>query len=226
MPHNLRGSDRQKRQVGQDRVRQRRPKRLQRNERSRWRAAGLRSAAQSNGRGLARPFTNRRSFCAVNYSAPIFLRASAAFLRTSSSLSLANSFSAGAADLAAIKRVILKEPAYQGKPKYCLLVFGKKADTHVWMVRDGNNFYVDANGNGDLTEPGEKVVAGRSPSFSFARIVERDGTRHQNLSVYCHNDGTLTMTLGQESARTQEYRGLCGKSVHGKRSPNRCRVTG
>jgi hypothetical protein len=113
------------------------------------------------------------------------------------------SLHAGAADLAAIKRVIQKEPAYQGKPKYCLLVFGKKADTHVWMVRDGKNFYVDANGNGDLTEPGEKVVAGGSPTFSFARIVERDGTRHQGLSVYCHNDGTLTMTLGQGGARTQ-----------------------
>src|SRR6516162_5061431 len=69
------------------------------------------------------------------------------------------SLHAGAADLAAIKRVIRKELAYQAKPKYCLLVFGKKADTHVWMVRDGNNFYVDTNGNGDLTEPGEKVAA-------------------------------------------------------------------
>ena len=113
------------------------------------------------------------------------------------------SLHAGAADLAAIKRVIRKEPAYQAKPKYCLLVFGKKADTHVWMVRDGNNFYVDANGNGDLTEPGEKVAARGSPSFSFTKIVERGGTRHQGLSVYCHNDGTLTMTLGQGAARTQ-----------------------
>ncbi len=118
-------------------------------------------------------------------------------------VALAFSLHAWAADLAAIKRVIHKEPAYQGKPKYCLLVFGKKSDTHVWMVRDGNNFYLDANGNGDLTEPGEKVAAGGSPSFSFTKIVERDGTRHQGLSVYCHKDGTLTMTLGQGGARTQ-----------------------
>ena len=64
-----------------------------------------------------------------------------------------------AADLTQIERKISKEPAYQSKPKYCLLVFGPEAKTRVWLVIDGDTLYVDRNGTGDLTEPGKKVAA-------------------------------------------------------------------
>jgi hypothetical protein len=64
-----------------------------------------------------------------------------------------------ATDLKRIERRIVREPAYQAKPKYCLLVFGPEAKTRVWLVQDGDTLYVDRNGNGDLTEPGEKVRA-------------------------------------------------------------------
>ncbi len=65
-----------------------------------------------------------------------------------------------AADLAKIDRSIAKEPAYQSKAaKYSLLVFGPEAKTRVWLVQDGGVLYVDRNGNGDLTEPGERVEA-------------------------------------------------------------------
>ena len=79
---------------------------------------------------------------------------------------------APAADLAKIDRTIRKQPAYRSKaPKYCLLVFGPKAETRVWLVLDlvsepweadgaKNALYVDRNGDGDLTGPGERV-AGR-----------------------------------------------------------------
>jgi hypothetical protein len=63
-----------------------------------------------------------------------------------------------AAYLTALDRTIRKEPVYAGKPRYCLLVFGP--DVHrVWLVHDGDALYVDRNGNGDLTDPGEKVAA-------------------------------------------------------------------
>jgi hypothetical protein len=62
-----------------------------------------------------------------------------------------------AGDLTKINRKIAKEPAYESKPKYCLLVFGPEAKTRVWIVLDGDTLYVDRNGNGDLTEEGEKV---------------------------------------------------------------------
>src|SRR5215203_5520050 len=64
-----------------------------------------------------------------------------------------------AADLAKVDRTIKKEPKYTGQPRYCLLVFGAQANHRVWLVQDGGTLYVDRNGNGDLTETGEKVPA-------------------------------------------------------------------
>jgi hypothetical protein len=74
-------------------------------------------------------------------------------------LLLAACGSASAADLARIDRTIKKEPKYAGVPRYCLLVFGAEVKDRVWLVQDGSTLYVDRNGNGDLTEPGEKVAA-------------------------------------------------------------------
>jgi hypothetical protein len=118
-----------------------------------------------------------------------------------------------AADLTKIDRTLRKEPAYRSKsPKYCLLVFGPKAETRVWLVLDlvsepwetdgsKNALYIDRNGNGDLTEPGERVACtmqkrehwfsfSRKPSYTYdpcfeaGAVVERDGkTRHTGLTV-------------------------------------------
>jgi hypothetical protein len=65
-----------------------------------------------------------------------------------------------------------KEPAYKTKaPRYGLLAFGPAARDRVWLVLDGDTLYVDRNGNGDLTEPGEKVAANQEPG----RDPEEDG---------------------------------------------------
>jgi hypothetical protein len=119
-----------------------------------------------------------------------------------------------AVDLAKIDRTIRKEPAYQSKsPQYCLLVFGPKAETRVWLVLDlvskpweadgaKNALYVDRNGTGDLTEPGARVACTMCerqgyrtsfspkpymtyvPQFKVGAIVERDGkTRHADLTL-------------------------------------------
>lgn len=69
---------------------------------------------------------------------------------------------AHAADLSKVDRTIKKEPVYQSKPKYCLLVFGPEAKQRIWLVLDGDTLYVDKNGNGDLTEDGERIQA---PAF-------------------------------------------------------------
>jgi hypothetical protein len=70
-----------------------------------------------------------------------------------------------AADLSKIDRTIRKEPTYQSKsPKYCLLVFGPEAAARVWLVLDGDVLYVDRNGNGDLTEDGERIRSAKVPS--------------------------------------------------------------
>ena len=104
---------------------------------------------------------------------------------------------AGAADLAKIERKILKEPVYEGKPRYALLVFGKEAKTRIWIVNDGRKFYVDRNGNGDLTEPGEVVTNPNASGFTIDQIVERDGTVHNNLYLYLNANDTFRMRLGQ-----------------------------
>jgi hypothetical protein len=91
-----------------------------------------------------------------------------------------------AADLTQIERKILKEPAYQSKPKYCLLVFGPEAKTRVWLVIDGDTLYIDRNGTGDLTEPGKKVAA-RDLKFPREQIVSfhpgdvQDGELQQKI---------------------------------------------
>ena len=100
----------------------------------------------------------------------------------------AMAFSARAADLTKIDRTIAKEPAYKAKPKYCLLVFGPEAKTRVWLVMDGDVLYVDRNGNGDLTEKGERHVGAKIPEgikWHIGDILEVDGkTRHTDLRVW------------------------------------------
>src|SRR5205823_3606456 len=98
---------------------------------------------------------------------------------------------APAAELTRVDRRIVKEPAYQAKPRYCLLVFGPEAKTRVWLVLDGPTLYVDRNGNGDLTDAGEKVAAKKGDAadtadgvFEFEAGDVRDGPRtHKNLQV-------------------------------------------
>jgi len=77
---------------------------------------------------------------------------------------------AAAVDLTKTERRIGKEPTYQTKsPRYCLLVFGPEAKARVWLVLDGDTLYVDRNGNGDLTEEGERVAL---PAFKNERKDE------------------------------------------------------
>lgn len=95
-----------------------------------------------------------------------------------------------AADLTKIERSIRKEPAYQSKtPRYCLLVFGPEARTRVWLVLDGKTLYVDRNGNGDLTEEGEKFAAKKGVDWLNEDIFDVDEIRdgawtHKKLSLH------------------------------------------
>jgi hypothetical protein len=93
-----------------------------------------------------------------------------------------------AVDLTKIDRTIAKQPAYRGKPKYCLLVFGPEAKTRIWLVQDGDTLYVDRTSNGDLTGPAKKVVADNGDrangTYHFEVGDIRDGALvHKALSV-------------------------------------------
>jgi hypothetical protein len=95
-----------------------------------------------------------------------------------------------AADLSKIDRTIAKEPKYQGKPEYCLLVIGPEAKQCVWLVVDGTTLYVDRNGNGDLTDPDERVLPGDRGLLT--QIPTANGKATYNLRV-CKHDGAFEM---------------------------------
>lgn len=90
-----------------------------------------------------------------------------------------------AVDLRQIDRSIAREPVYASQlPKYCLLVLGPEMRTRVWLVLDGTDLYLDRNGNGDVTEPGERVALTRSGRWSAAQagtIMEVGGPRSWNV---------------------------------------------
>jgi hypothetical protein len=91
-----------------------------------------------------------------------------------------------AADLSKIERTIGKEPAYQGKPKYCLVVLGPEARTRVWLVLDGDVLYADRNGDGDLTARDERIpktFERNVPVFPVGTISGRDGRNAFSLRV-------------------------------------------
>jgi hypothetical protein len=84
-------------------------------------------------------------------------------------------------DLSKIDRAIAKEPAYQTQsPKYCLLVFGLKAETRVWLVLDGDVLYVDRNGNGDLTEASERVEL----DIEASKKIKVGGGQYKGMNVF------------------------------------------
>jgi hypothetical protein len=93
----------------------------------------------------------------------------------------------GPVDLAKVDRKIDKEPAYKSKaPKYCLMVFGLEGKSRVWLVQDGDTIYVDRNGNGDLTEPGEavKTEKGNEAMGNFTiGDLKLGGLTHTGVSV-------------------------------------------
>ena len=104
-------------------------------------------------------------------------------------LVLAGGIPAQAADLAKVERRIVKEPKYKSaSPRYVLLAIGPEAKDRVWIVKDGDTLYVDRNGNGDLTDPGEKIAADKGGSALDGYSFEIDeltvgGKKHYRLNV-------------------------------------------
>jgi hypothetical protein len=77
----------------------------------------------------------------------------------------------GTVDLSRLRDRPIKEPTYGSNvQKYCLLVFGPRAEKPIWIVVDGTTLFVDANGNGDLTEPLE-AVAGDGRWYMVPHVV-------------------------------------------------------
>jgi hypothetical protein len=106
---------------------------------------------------------------------------------------------ASAVDLSKIERKIAKEPAYESKPKYCLVVFGPEAKTRVWLVVDGEVLYADRNGDGDLTGKDKrfkKSFLTRGVVFQVGTIPRRHGAGPFSLEVHAR------LRVGKEDTHT------------------------
>ena len=121
---------------------------------------------------------------------------------------------ARAADLTKLERRIGKEPAYKTKsPRYALLVIGPEARDRVWIVKDGDTLYVDRNGNGDLTDPGEKIAAAKGGSAEEGHSFEIDdlsvgGKKHYRLHV---SASPLKASVSTEDARRADIKAVFAK---------------
>lgn len=69
-------------------------------------------------------------------------------------------------DYAELKREIAKQPTYVAEPLYGLFLFGPAGDVPMWAVLDKSDaqlayydvLYLDLDADGDLTDPGERLV--------------------------------------------------------------------
>lgn len=87
-----------------------------------------------------------------------------------------------------VPRVLTKQPAYQAKPLYALVTLGSSLQHRHWLVLDGKALYFDRNGNGDITEPNERITATADASddtqlqFQLGEL-EQDGRKHVKLGA-------------------------------------------
>jgi len=112
------------------------------------------------------------------------------------------------AALAKVERTIAKEPAYQSKaPRYCLLVFGPEAKFRVWLVQDGDALYVDRNGNGDLTEAGERVAKkGGEPGHRLFEVGDVTDGELKHTIPY-----VMEVSVTEDSVGAKEFARVKGK---------------
>ena len=89
-----------------------------------------------------------------------------------------------ATDLSKIGRKIVKAPRFEAPHQYyALLVLGQKAERRIWFVIDGSILYVDHNGNGDLTEVGERFEATSVKTNSVGFISDDRSWKLSSLGV-------------------------------------------
>src|ERR1041384_4895482 len=99
--------------------------------------------------------------------------------------------------LAKLGRTIRKEPAYVSKhPLYGLAAFGPNGDKTMWMVLDksaaeGKTYdvlYLDLNGDGDLTNPGERVTPDKDKRFRVKQFPDPTGMQNGGLTLRTADD--------------------------------------
>ncbi len=78
------------------------------------------------------------------------------------------------------------EPGYEmGEPSYCEIALGPGAKARRWVVRSGPTLYVDLDGDGNLTEPGERQQgAADGQRMSFPAVELTAGAQRYTLTCW------------------------------------------
>ena len=116
-----------------------------------------------------------------------------------------------ALDLSKISRTLKDEPKYATAPKYCLVVLGEQARTHVWLVRDGDVMHVNESPDGVGPRKWRRASAQWQTSFALGDVRSADGkTSYKNLRLVTSAVRTrLSVQMGRG-------RMLAGLDRHGK----------
>jgi hypothetical protein len=130
--------------------------------------------------------------------------------------------SVSAADLTTIDRTLKDEPKYATPaPKYCLVVFGPEAKTHVWLVHDGDVVHVLASPDG-VAPKKWRHIKGNPNMFSLGDVWEDGGkTCYKNLHYYhLPRRDRLRLGLGRNAQIASEDRsGTLQFSANAKNAP-------
>jgi hypothetical protein len=114
-----------------------------------------------------------------------------------------------------IDRTIGRQPPYQSdKPEYGLLLFGPRARLKLWLVADGETLYLDRNGNGDLTDDGERFE--KQADCEDVEIKDADGqTRYviTGMHVYREKDAATSVSVDIAIHGPLEYEQYCDLSL-------------
>lgn len=109
-------------------------------------------------------------------------------------------------DYAAVERKIVKEPKYTAKPLYALFLLGPSDKFRVWAVLDkskrGISYYdtlfLDVNGNGDLTDPGERFT-GKYEPHKKSMVIQAGNIRVPGSKLH-HSYFTFLTAKDQKGA--------------------------
>jgi hypothetical protein len=119
-----------------------------------------------------------------------------------------------AVDYGEVPRPLLQEPDYRAdSPEYALLLFGPRADLRVWMVLDRDAVYLDRNGDGDLTQDGERFAS--SDDCRNVTIKSPDGARYvissvSRIETEIDDQPELLLLVHVEIPGPPAYRQYCG----------------
>lgn len=114
-----------------------------------------------------------------------------------------------------IDRSIGKQPQFQSEnPEYGLLLFGPRARQKVWLAIDGDTIYLDRNGNGDLTDDGERFE--KHADCKDIEIKDADGqTRYviARMRVFREKDSPPNAVVDIAIHGPVEYEQYCDLSL-------------